>query len=356
MSASQCNYSTLELKSVSDENTDSASLKKLCGVSKDTLSPVDFALIQARIQRCFNPSLTDEQVKELDSILGLIETTEHGLTDHSSNFITQKTHSMKTMGCATCGYTWTARMRCRDRLCPECKSLDSARILGHWKDIQFEWPMLLTFTIRSNPDLFVMLKTFTTALKRLRRQAWFKRSVVGGLYVFEATYKKGVGWHLHCHMLCDSRWVYLSALRELHPNDKRYVSPDGRYIDIEWGKLTGNPRGVNIVRAFSQWSPRTRMYNSLCYLLKYVSKPMKMYDADCKRSGYITDAYANEFRTVMRGKRLISGFGKYYSITNKIPQKKYSPVCPSCGSLDVGIINPNVIGAVSFLYCYSDGG
>ena len=106
------------------------------------------------------------------------------------------------------GRYYVSGIRCHDRVCPVCNAFRAGKLSRKVNELQSKMinSHLLTITdgVRVPYSFFEEgLTSFTTSLKKLRRSNWFKDNISGGIYFLEVTYKKGHGWHLHCHMLID---------------------------------------------------------------------------------------------------------------------------------------------------------
>jgi hypothetical protein len=86
-----------------------------------------------------------------------------------------------------------------------------------------QWPLLVTFNAKHRKEDGVLaFREMRQALVRLRGQVWWKRRVKGGVACWEVSRlnakqrrakKLGAdkGWHFHCHMLLDCKWLYATT-------------------------------------------------------------------------------------------------------------------------------------------------
>lgn len=212
----------------------------------------------------------------------------------------ESAHAVRTRLCPSCGWTETYPLSCGDRLCPICSRRGYARSLNavmnalQAKGIRIAYPKFMTLTIIAGDDLAQQYRDVRGAWNHLRRQTWFKKACAGGFFVPETTLGPS-GWHVHLHILMEAHYL---------PREK---------IQAEWLKLTG---AWNVdIRALYGGTKKAVMY-----VLKYMLSPP-----------VLDGVSAGEFRNVMHGKRMLTGFGKFYDVANT---KKYqgTPDCPRCGS------------------------
>jgi hypothetical protein len=66
-------------------------------------------------------------------------------------------------------------------------------------------PWFLTLTVKNGPDLAERATHLRTAFKKLRRRAWWRAHVAGGVAVEEVTRNARTGeWHPHLHLVIDA--------------------------------------------------------------------------------------------------------------------------------------------------------
>lgn len=268
------------------------------GAEKE-LSMID---LSTWINKCYTPTTTGCGSRDCLLLVGAsvgsldnIETTVH----------TEAPHAFITLFCQDCGHTQRFEVRCNDRLCPICRARDYRRIMARFHEamtsgtLRMKSPKLLTLTVISSEDLAQQIRDLRSAWTHIRRQGWFKRAVAGGLYTIEITYGEA-GWHAHIHALMDSVFVPQAQISEA------------------WERLTGAP----VVDIRPAWN----LGLGLRYILKYMLKPPSL-----------NKGLAERYRAVLKGARLVHGFGKYYDFANKLKYKGCRE-CEECGSKEVIIL------------------
>ena len=199
--------------------------------------------------------------------------------------------------------------RCRSRCCPRCRRFRSREM--HHKLLEAVTRMderrFVTLTLESNDDpLADQLKHLRKSFARLRRQAFWKNLVVGGVYCIELTYNLVTRqWHPHIHAVIDGSYVPKATLRS------------------GWHEATGDSYIVDIqyVRSASRVSS---------YVAKYVAKSD---DA----SG-IPDFALAEWSSSVHGLRLIHAFGNLHGV-HLVEKPERSP------GLNIELINPSVLAS-----------
>lgn len=124
--------------------------------------------------------------------------------------------------CTGCRKSTLFFNRCELFFCPICAprlSRERKQSVEWWTK-QISQPKHVVLTVRNTCDLSKPYVQFLkTQLGKLRRQKVFA-SVKGGFYSMEVT-NEGRGWHVHFHLLVDSRWI------------------DSSMLAVVWGKLVG---------------------------------------------------------------------------------------------------------------------
>lgn len=220
-------------------------------------------------------------------------------------------HEIRSLYCAHCGEKKLITIRCKGRICPECRRADFWRLMKGYEGLagMMEHPKLATFTVPNVTRLTKeVLLSITRAFKKLFRRKFYQERVLGGLVAVELT-NHGNGWHPHLHVLLDSD--YLAQ----------------RKLDADWKKLTG---GMVDIRA------RTPQ-NALPYMLKYAGKAPDIYRTDqnkglkryCSPDERIEREI--EYNAAMKGIRTVQPFGTLYG-----KEKPVKPVltCGQCGGTD----------------------
>jgi len=169
--------------------------------------------------------------------------------------------------------------RCRSRACPQCQRAAAdlmvpgiQRLVESWK-----WPMLLTLTLRHDPDddLRPQIDALLLGWKRLRRRGCC-RPISGGVRVIEVKRTDG-GWHPHLHVLCDCRWL------------------DRGEIAAAWSEVTGGSHVIDVRRIRGA-------AEAAAYVSKYV----------CKAPTFADPLDLAEWMLSVKGLRLAAAFGDAY--------------------------------------------
>jgi hypothetical protein len=151
---------------------------------------------------------------------------------------------------------------------------------------------MLTLSLPSSPDGAAMLKKLLSSFRALRRRKLWRQTVLGGVFVVEATVSDE-GYHLHLHSVLFSAFIPWDALK------------------ADWEAITG-ASGVYI-----QKIPRKA---AVGYLTKYLTKPGE--DPETLR----------ELSGELKGARFFQPFGDWH---NKLkPEKKVPYKCPKCGDVN----------------------
>ena len=205
-----------------------------------------------------------------------------------------------TMGkryrCRDCGYEWTVGDWCNHRLCPECGKRRAYALFNAHKRLAGR-PNLkhLVLTFKNVDGLtWETVDWVRNCFTRLRNRKLFKNSWRGGVYAIEFTFSKLKGWHIHIHALVDGDYVPQAVISQV------------------WKQITGSSDVVWISRAKSSRQ-----------VLKYILKPSHELLDD-------TEALDN-FLTVIQGRHFVSGWGKWYRVSEK-QLTDWERVCPDCGS------------------------
>jgi hypothetical protein len=162
-------------------------------------------------------------------------------------------------------------------------------------------PKHVVLTVRNADHLSKKyLAWFKNKLGRLRRRS-IARNWVGGFYALEIT-NEGRGWHLHCHLLIEARWI------------------DARQLAIEWANLVGQDFAIVKVKD-------ARDVDYVKELTKYVCKPNQL----CKWQG----DELHEFITTIEGSRMFGVFGSLYKKRTEFAEwlasiREHKPTC-DCG-------------------------
>jgi len=209
--------------------------------------------------------------------------------------------------CHSCGHEWDSPDRCWHRLCPECAPIRAERLFEAHKKLTGQ-PNLkhLVLTLKNVPHLhWSSITTVRRYFTRLRHRKLFRNAWRGGIYTIEFTYSQAAGWHIHIHALIDGRYIPKAV------------------ISKHWLEITGD----------SQVTWITRSKNSR-QVLKYILKPTLELLND--------PVELDSFLTVIQGRHLVAGFGRWSRVTEKSLQGELR--CPECGSTNIKLCGRRVAG------------
>jgi len=142
--------------------------------------------------------------------------------------------------------------RCGHRCCPYCSQARSRRVESQIRAYLagVESPRHIVLTRRHDDlPLSAQIKAMRAAFGRLRRSAWGKRHLLGGIYVVEVKLAADGRWHPHLHVVYDGLYI------------------DQRELSRAWSQVVG---GSPVV-----WINRARGGQAR-YLAKYVGKPAEL--------------------------------------------------------------------------------
>lgn len=188
--------------------------------------------------------------------------------------------------CEACGDWTTFYYRCSMKFCPLCNwriARSRAEMLKAWS-LQIAQPKHVVLTQRNFSVLTRRkIRDFGRAFAKLRRnRIW--RDVEGGCISTEIT-NEGRGWHLHAHILIDTRWLNASQLA------------------VEWGNLVGQEFGIVKVKD-------VREVSYLGEITKYVVKGAQL-------ASWAPEEIAQFIRAI-RGVRFFAAFGTLFHLQRKI--------------------------------------
>ncbi|MBA7582049.1 hypothetical protein ES708_23969 [subsurface metagenome] len=248
--------------------------------------------------------------------------------------------------CHNCGTEWDSPDRCWHRLCPECAPIRAVRLFEAHKVLVGQ-PNLkhLVLTIKNVPHLhWSSVTTIRRYFTRLRHRKLFRLAWRGGIYTIEFTYSLATGWHIHIHALIDGRYIPKAE------------------ISKHWLEITGDSEVVWIEAVTTcgdtsvkcRWRAKTARQNSedksvwACnfrgncehqingskQVLKYILKPTLELLNDPEE--------LDSFLTVIQGRHLVAGFGKWSRVTEKSLLGVMR--CPECGSTNIKLCGRRVAG------------
>lgn len=211
--------------------------------------------------------------------------------------------------CLECGHFKTVWNRCDNRWCPSCGPLRTrkrAEELGAWTRT-LKQPKHLTLTNRNSGVLTghavsIQLKGLAAIRRRKFADNW-----KSGSWTIEVT-NEGRGWHLHEHLLIESRWIDM-------PNVAR-----------AWARYTGqNDNAICCVKD-------ARSGDYLAEVAKYVCKPADLASWPALDIVQVMDAF--------RGRRAFGIFGEacgqreeWTRAVQSLRQKRSQCDCGSCNWL-----------------------
>jgi hypothetical protein len=197
---------------------------------------------------------------------------------------------------------------CHDRFCKPCGSERSQAIALNVLDaITDKQVRFLTLTVRSeNEPLAELLDHLYTSFQSLRRTAFWKRRVTGGVALLEV--KRNVSddrWHPHFHCLVEGKFLPQKDLKRI------------------WNRITGNSFIVDIrlVRASSE---------AARYVAKYAANPLH-------KSYLGQPASLDEAIVALKGRKLAVTFGTWRGVT--LARTIADGAWQNVGSLDSWIAN-----------------
>lgn len=142
-------------------------------------------------------------------------------------------HNYVSLFCGHCGHVIHVPQYCGNRFCPVCGQSRSRRLLRRvgsvTKQIQPRNPYsfkFLTLTVPREKDLKGTIDALLKSFRRFRQRAYWKKNVRGGAYFIEFKHTAN-GWNPHLHVVLESRYMPVKAIR----NHWEAVSP-GKIVDI----------------------------------------------------------------------------------------------------------------------------
>lgn len=234
--------------------------------------------------------LWDTRFHHKDSIAAKLR--DSGLYDEADKL--DACHGRKTIArCVQCGKTEVFFNRCDQLFCPTCQPRIARKRIESisWYAEQLKQPKHLVLTARNTAKLtLARVKFLKSALAKLRRSK-FAREVTttdgitsypwkGGTWSLETTCEEQ-GWHLHFHLLVESRFINAAVLAR------------------KWGKLVGQEFAIVKVKD-------ARRADYLKELIKYAVKPNSL-------AGW-TSAQVADFVRVFSGVRTFGVFGELFKL------------------------------------------
>ena len=205
--------------------------------------------------------------------------------------------------CQDCGAYPAFPTSCKHRLCPDCAARRGSLLVSEHESLLkgLRYPKMLTLTFLSVLHLTRgFLRWARNCFTRLRHRKIFE-GCWGGIYSFEATYTKGVGWHLHIHAVIGSKYIPQAEL------------------SAEWEKITGAwDVDIRAIHGDDKWP-------AIQEVVKYPAKAATFVD---------NPALVDEFLKATEGVSLAYGFGAMYRVRTK-EHGSQPLVCPMCGGTHI---------------------
>lgn len=206
-------------------------------------------------------------------------------------------HHYQTFFCTACGHDFKAPVRCGNRLCPICSTASRYRVRARMRSLVASQPSYptysfkhLTLSVTNSPDLAAAHRHLSASFRRLRQRALWRRTVLGGCFVFEVAGRPH-NWHLHIHACLFARFIPWSLLHS------------------SWQSTSGG----NAV--YIKTLPPLAIINYLSSYLTTVDLPAESIEA----AG-----------TSLPNLRLFTVFGSWHALNLRI--KPIRNVCPNCGN------------------------
>jgi hypothetical protein len=214
--------------------------------------------------------------------------------------------------CRNCGKVRWSPTRCSIRWCPKCgPRIAKARAeeIRIWIS-GLRQPKHVVLTQRNSETLtYDMVSRFSKNLTNLRRRK-LSRNWKAGSWTLEIT-NESRGWHLHSHMLVESRWI------------------DAGELSKEWGQLIGQDYGIVKVK-----DARPKDYAA--EVAKYVVKPSQFVTWSPEEIKTLVESFRNV--------RVFGVFGELYRKRNVfrkiVAQHRKCSVQCECGASDWKFIDP----------------
>lgn len=228
--------------------------------------------------------------------------------------------------CTGCGERRVGRSRCDQRWCPMCQRALATRTAMRYEQIAADckWPLVLTLTHRHHCGSTLTPKQLASAFRKLRRLAWWKKRVTGGVAAFEMT-DNGNGWHTHIHALIDCRWLAVTegapgpgaTAESIRAKSKRST----KELAEQWSLCLGREGGVHVRRGRGG---RANLREIVSEVLKYAVKGSDL----AEMNGPVAPVIRS-----MAGNRLVVSWGSFYR-HKAVKREKCPPAMCKCGSCD----------------------
>ena len=142
-----------------------------------------------------------------------------------------------------------ASLKCNQRWCPMCSKTKRWIItnsVAEWIGTAHH-PKFLTFTLKSSSEsVEFQVSRLYEAFVAIRKKAWWKRKVSGGVWFFQMTINKSTGlWHPHIHVLTDGDYIPHKFLSR----EWLKCTHDSKIVDIR--KVTGREEAAAYVAQYA---------------------------------------------------------------------------------------------------------
>jgi len=122
--------------------------------------------------------------------------------------------------------------RCKLRWCPICRDVSRMIVTSavkEWLEIQ-KFPKMITLTLEHSGDpLSVQIEHLYDSFRKLRRRAFFKNHITGGVWFFQIKFNaRTEQWHPHIHCLVAGKFLPQSELKGLWHE----ITGDSYIVDI----------------------------------------------------------------------------------------------------------------------------
>jgi len=223
--------------------------------------------------------------------------------DMEAEAVTRCGQELRVGQCMFCLSTPAFPLTCDHRLCPDCASRRSEILISEHQDMlrQIHYPKMMTLTFKSVEHLTRDYFRWARACVNKLRHRKVLAGCWAGLGSFEATYTRGVGWHLHWHSVIGAGYI------------------DQALLSREWQEISGAKIvDIRAVQGDDKWA-------AIKEVVKYPAKASTFLDYP---------DLVNEFMIATKGLKLTTGFGALYRVgvsrhgTGKMR-------CPVCGHSEV---------------------
>lgn len=234
------------------------------------------------------------------------------------------------LDCTSCGHSHRCEKACNLKWCPVCARRKSAQKVAKYERAvdRMRWPLALGFTITNTETICAaQVVAFKKDIRRLVRTKLFRECVVGGLISFELV-NTGKGWHLHCHMLVDCRWLSLTVAEPRRDDSRARKAAKFKAATQELHDTYCRIVGQLLANIFVS---RTERGKVLRETMKYTIKPADLIDC--------AEDVAPAIRAISNG-RLSTPFGSLWGVRKELREDARPPfACPACA--DTGSMIPH---------------